>query len=245
MSLAIKLNHINKTFKIPTSSYDSLRERFINLKLRGDYKPLHALKNINLEVKKGQWLGLVGPNGSGKSTLLKIIAGIYQPNQGKVEVNGHLVPFLELGVGFNLELSAKDNIFLNGVILGMTRKKITQKFNAIVNFADIKPFINQKLKNFSSGMQVRLAFSIAIQASGDIYLLDEVMAVGDHQFRQKSEKVFQQMKKQTKTIILVSHDFDSIIKYCDQAIWLDHGKIISHGAPKSVVNQYTRFVTPR
>lgn len=244
MSLAIKLNHISKTFKIPTSSYDSLRERFINLKLRGAYKSLHALKNINLEVKKGQWLGLVGPNGSGKSTLLKIIAGIYQPDQGKVEVNGHLVPFLELGVGFNPELSAKDNIFLNGVILGMTRKKITQKFNAIINFADIKPFINQKLKNFSSGMQVRLAFSIAIQASGDIYLLDEVMAVGDHQFRQKSQKVFFNLKRLGKTIILVSHDLDDVIKYCDQVIWLDHGKIISYGAPKSVVNQYTRFVTP-
>ena len=243
MSLAIKLNRINKTFKIPTSSYDSLRERFINLKLRGAYKSLHALKNINLEVKKGQWVGLIGPNGSGKSTLLKIIAGIYQPDQGKVEVNGHLVPFLELGVGFNPELSAKDNIFLNGVILGMTRKKITQKFNAIVDFADIKPFINQKLKNFSSGMQVRLAFSIVIQASGDIYLFDEVMAVGDHQFRQKSQKVFKTMKRTGKTVILVSHDLDSIIKHCDKAIWLDHGKIIDYGIPKSVIRQYTRFTS--
>jgi len=244
MSLAINSTNITKTFNIPKEKLDSLQERLLSFKLRSDIRSFKALNNINLQVKRGEWLGLIGPNGSGKSTLLKVIAGIYKQDKGEIEVNGHLVPFLELGVGFNLELSAKDNIFLNGVILGMSRKKIQQKFNQIVNFANIKPFINQKLKNFSSGMQVRLAFSIAMQSAGDIFLLDEVLAVGDYQFQKKCDKVFKTMKQQGKTVILVSHNLNSITKYCDQTIWLDHGRIISHGTPKSVVNQYTRFITP-
>ena len=238
----IKLDHINKNFKIPTEKQDSLRERFINFSFRQNYKRLQALKDINLEVKKGEWLGIIGPNGSGKSTLLKLIAGIYEPDKGQIEINGHLVPFLELGVGFNPELSARDNIFLNGVILGMSRKKISRQFDQIVNFAGIKLFLDQKLKNFSSGMQVRLAFAIAIQSAGDIFLLDEVLAVGDYQFQKKCNQVFKDMKQQGKTAILVSHDLDSIIQYCDKAIWLDHGKIILSGQPETVIKAYTRFV---
>jgi len=244
MSLTINLTNITKTFNIPKEKLDSLQERLLSFKLRSDTRKFKALNNITFQVKKGEWLGVIGPNGSGKSTLLKVIAGIYKQDKGKIEVNGYLVPFLELGVGFNLELSAKDNIFLNGVILGMNRKKIQQKFNQIVNFANIKPFINQKLKNFSSGMQVRLAFSIAMQSAGDVFLLDEVLAVGDYQFQKKCDIVFKTMKQQGKTVILVSHNLDSIIQYCDKTIWLDHGKIVSYDAPRSVVNQYTRFITP-
>lgn len=242
--LSIKLSHLNKTFKIPTEKQDSLRERFVNLKFKQNFKLLQAVRDINLNIQSGEWLGVIGANGSGKSTLLKLIAGIYEPDTGEIQVNGQLVPFLELGVGFNPELSAKDNIFLNGVILGMSRQIIRQKFKQIVEFAGVKPFINQRLKNFSSGMQVRLAFSIAMQSAGDIFLLDEVLAVGDYQFQKKCNQVFKDMKQQGKTIILVSHDLDSIIQYCDKAIWLDHGKIISYDTPKLVVNQYTRFVTP-
>src|SRR3989338_2521755 len=194
MTLAIQLKNVTKTFRIPLAKQDSLREFFVNFKSSKSFKTLTVLKKINLEVKAGEWLGIIGPNGSGKSTLLKIIAGIYEPNRCKIEVSGQIVPFLELGVGFNPDLSARDNIFLNGVILGMTRKKIREKFDTIIDFAGIKPFINQKLKNFSTGMQVRLAFSIAIQSTGDIFLLDEVLAVGDYEFRQKSKKAFQQMK---------------------------------------------------
>lgn len=221
---------------------DSLRERLLNFKLRSQKESFTALSQINLTVTQGEWLGIIGPNGSGKSTLLKIIAGIYEPDRGDVEVAGQLVPFLELGVGFNPDLSALDNIWLNGVILGMRRKKIREKLEKIIDFAGIRPFINQKLKNFSSGMQIRLAFSIAIQSSGDIFLLDEVLAVGDYEFRQKTRKVFQKMKQQRKTVIIVSHELDQIKEYCDRAAWLDHGKIILIDKPETVIRAYTRFV---
>src|SRR3989304_5200216 len=172
MTLAIQLKNVTKTFRIPLAKQDSLREFFVNFKSSKSFKTL---------------------------TVLKIITGIYEPNRGKIEVSGKIVPFLELGVGFNPDLSARDNIFLNGVILGMSRKKIFEKFETIVKFAGIAPFINQKLKNFSSGMQVRLGFSIAFQAHGDIYLLDEILAVGDYQFQQKTNRVFKTMKRQGKT----------------------------------------------
>lgn len=238
MSDAIKIANLYKTFKIPTEKQSSLRERFANLKLRSSYKPLPILKNINLEVKTGQWLGIIGKNGSGKSTLLKIISQIYESDKGQIQVNGKIVPFLELGVGFNPELSAKDNIFLNGTILGMTRKKIKQKFHQIVNFAGIKPFIHMKLKNFSSGMNVRLGFSIAMQVSGDIFLLDEILAVGDYDFQIKTKKVFKKMKQQGKTVILVSHNLRDVINFCDQCLWLKNGRIAKLGEPKTVVKQY-------
>jgi len=238
MTPIIQLINITKTFRVPTEKMDSLRERILTFKLRSRTRLLKALNQINLEVKPGEWLGVIGPNGSGKSSLLKIIAGIYEPDQGKVEVAGKLVPFLELGVGFNPDLSAKDNIFLNGVILGMTRRKIAEKLETIINFAGIKSFINQKLKNFSTGMQVRLAFSIAIQSSGDIFLLDEVLAVGDYEFRKKARKVFARMKCQGKTVIIVSHELDQIIANCDRVIWLDHGRIVKSGSPKLIIKQY-------
>ena len=242
MSIVIELRNISKTFQIPMEKMDSLRERLLNFKLRSQKESFTALSQINLTVTQGEWLGIIGPNGSGKSTLLKIIAGIYEPDRGDVEVAGQLVPFLELGVGFNPDLSALDNIWLNGVILGMRRKKIREKLEKIIDFAGIRPFINQKLKNFSSGMQIRLAFSIAIQSSGDIFLLDEVLAVGDYEFRQKTRKVFQKMKQQRKTVIIVSHELDQIKEYCDRAAWLDHGKIILIDKPETVIRAYTRFV---
>lgn len=238
----IKLTNITKTFLIPTEKIDSLRERFLFLKLKSKTRRLKALNKINLTVEKGEWLGIIGPNGSGKSTLLKIVAGIIDPDKGHVEIDGRVVPFLELGVGFNPDLSAKDNIFLNGVILGMSRKNIKEKMNDIIRFAGIKRFINQKLKNFSSGMQVRLAFSIAIQSPGDIFLLDEMLAVGDYEFRQKAKKVFQKMKKEKKTVVIVSHELDQIKEYCDRAIWLNQGEIITLGKPRSVIAQYTNQI---
>lgn len=236
----IKLSNISKTFRIPTEKQDSLRERFVNLKFRQNYKQLQAVNDINLEVQAGEWLGIIGANGSGKSTLLKLIAGIYEPDGGQLTVNGRLVPFLELGVGFNPELSVKDNIFLNGVILGMSREKIVRKFDQIVNFAGIKPFLNLKLKNFSTGMQIRLAFAIAIQSSGDIYLLDEVLAVGDWQFQKKVNLVYNKMKKQGKTVILVSHDLKNIARFCNSCLWLKKGRISRLGQPQSVIEEYKR-----
>src|SRR3989344_7915459 len=190
---AVKLSHIYKTFSFPAQKQDSLRERFVNFKFRQTYTHLAALTNISLAVAEGEWLGVIGANGSGKSTLLKIIGGIYEPDSGRVENNGRLVPFLELGVGFNPELSAKDNIYLNGVILGMSRKTVSQKFREIVNFADVAKFINLPLKNFSTGMQLRLGFAVAMQLPADIYLLDEVLSVGDWRFQEKAKKVFQRL----------------------------------------------------
>lgn len=242
MAAAIKIGNLTKEFQVPTEKMNSLRERLFNLKLRTPKKILQALKGVSLEVKAGEWLGIIGANGSGKSTLLKVIAGIYEPDGGEVRVNGRLVPFLELGVGFNPDLSARDNIYLNGVILGMRRKKINEKFDSIVRFAGIGPFINQALKNFSTGMQVRLAFSIAIQASGDIFLLDEVLSVGDQQFRQKAKKVFARMKRQGKTVIIVSHELDQLKEYCDRVIWLEKGKIIMAGPPTKAVKAYIKSV---
>ncbi|HAF63516.1 TPA: hypothetical protein DEQ95_00870 [Candidatus Beckwithbacteria bacterium] len=240
--MAIQLDNVTKTFQIPTEKMDSLRERLLNFKLRSRKESFRALSQINLTVEPGEWLGIIGPNGSGKSTLLKVIAGIYEPDQGKVEITGQLVPFLELGVGFNPDLSALDNIWLNGVILGMSRKKIAEKLETIIGFAGIKPFINQKLKNFSTGMQVRLAFSIAIQSAGNIFLLDEVLAVGDYEFRQKSKRVFEKMKRQGKTVIIVSHELDQIKELCDRVVWLDHGKIVLNDKPETVIKAYTKFV---
>lgn len=242
MTAVIQLHNVSKTFQIPTEKIDSLRERLLNFKLRSRKRSFTALSQISLTVAPGEWLGVIGPNGSGKSTLLKVMAGIYEPDQGQVEVTGQLVPFLELGVGFNPDLSAMDNIWLNGVILGMTRRKIKEKLAKIISFAGINEFINQKLKNFSSGMQIRLAFSIAIQSPGDVFLLDEVLAVGDYEFRQKSKKVFQQMKKEGKTVIIVSHELDQIKEYCDRTVWLDHGKIVLSGQPETVIKAYTKFV---
>jgi ABC-2 type transport system ATP-binding protein len=240
MSTTIKITNLSKTFLIPTQKHSSLRERFTSLKFRSNFQSLKILKNLNLEVQSGEWLGIIGKNGSGKSTLLKIINNIYDPNQGIIKVNGFVVPFLELGVGFNPELTAKDNIYLNGTILGMTRKLIKQKYNEIVKFAGIKPFINLKLKNFSSGMYLRLGFSIAMHVPGDIYLLDEVLAVGDYQFRQQSNQVFQNMKKKNKTVLFVSHEMDQIKQYCHRAIWLNNGKIQAEGKPSAVVKQYLK-----
>src|SRR3989338_8976974 len=242
MLIAIQLDNVTKTFQIPTEKMDSLRERLLNFKLRSRKESFRALSQINLTVEPGEWLGIIGPNGSGKSTLLKVIAGIYEPDQGQVEVAGQLVPFLELGVGFNPDLSALDNIWLNGVILGMSRKKIAEKLETIIGFAGIKPFINQKLKNFSTGMQVRLAFSIAIQSAGNIFLLDEVLAVGDYEFRQKSKRVFEKMKRQGKTVIIVSHELDQIKELCDRVVWLYHGKIVLNDKPETVIKAYTKFV---
>jgi ABC-2 type transport system ATP-binding protein len=238
-SIAVNLTNISKTFNLPLEKKETAREYFTNWQTRSKINSLEALKKINLTIKKGEWFGLIGDNGAGKSTLLKLIAQIYQPNHGKILTQGLVVPFLELGVGFNPELSARDNIYLNGVFLGLKRSEIKQKFNTIVKFAGIKPFIGQKLKNFSSGMQVRLAFSIAIQSQGDIFLLDEVMSVGDFQFQKKAKKVFETMKKQAKTVIIVSHQLEDIIELCDKVVWLDQGQIKAIGSAKSVIKSYT------
>lgn len=234
----IKVVNVTKKFKIPHERRDTVKEHLFQIFRAMNYEEFKALKGVSFEVKDGEWLGIIGANGSGKSTMLKILAGIYKPDIGKVVLDGKLVPFLELGVGFNPDLSARDNIYLNGVILGMTEKEVERKFKAIVEFAEVEKFLDMRLKNFSSGMQVRLAFSIAIQVEADVYLLDEVLAVGDAAFQIKCQEVFNQMKKKHKTVILVSHDMDAIRKYCHRVAWLKNGELAAIGNPEQVVADY-------
>lgn len=238
--IAVRVSHISKEFKLPFDSQNSLKGRLINLRKRG-YKTQYALRDIDFEIKKGEFLGIVGRNGSGKSTLLKLIAGIYRPTQGDIEIKGRLTPFIELGVGFSPELSGRDNVYLNGALLGFTRTEMEAMYEEIVQFAELEEFMDQKLKNYSSGMQVRLAFSIAIKVSTDILVLDEVLAVGDAAFQQKCFDYFMSLKRQKKTVILVTHDMGAVRQYCDRAIMVEKGVIAEEGTPEKVAAAYQQL----
>ena len=239
--VVLSVEHVAKSFKLPTEQASGLKQAFLNWTkgIKG-YTEQKVLKDINFEVHQGDFFGIVGRNGSGKSTLLKIISGIYVPEKGKVTVNGKLVPFIELGVGFNPELTGRENVYLNGALLGFSHDEIDAMYDDIVEFAELEDFMDQKLKNYSSGMQVRLAFSVAIKAQGDILVLDEVLAVGDEAFQRKCDNFFAQIKKDpTKTVILVTHSMDSVKKYCDKAILIKDGEIIVNGNKNDVADRYT------
>ncbi|HFI0481312.1 TPA: ABC transporter ATP-binding protein [Streptococcus suis] len=238
--IAVKVEHVSKHFKLPIESTQSLRTALVN-RFKGikGYKEQHVLKDINFEVEEGDFFGIVGRNGSGKSTLLKIISQIYVPEKGKVTVNGKLVSFIELGVGFNPELTGKENVYLNGAMLGFTTQEIDAMYDDIVAFAELREFMNQKLKNYSSGMQVRLAFSVAIKAQGDILILDEVLAVGDEAFQRKCNDYFLERKNSGKTTILVTHDMGAVKKYCNKAVLIENGLVKAYGEPDQVANQYS------
>ncbi len=235
---AICVKDASKQFSIPHEKINTLRGAFVNVFRKKTFESFYALKDISFEVKKGEFFGIIGRNGSGKSTLLKILAGVYVTDKGKVEINGLISPFLELGIGFNSELSGRDNIYLNATVLGLTKKEIDEKFDSIVSFSELERFIDQKLKNYSSGMSVRLAFSVAIHANRDILLMDEVLAVGDANFQSKCLEEFNRYKEMGKTIILVTHDIATIQKYCDRAVLLRNGEIEMIGNPEEVVNEY-------
>lgn len=239
--VAVKVSNLYKSFKLPTERSMSLKQTIFN-RLRGikGYKKQEVLRNINLEIKKGDFIGIVGRNGSGKSTLLKILAGVYYPEKGHVTVNGNLIPFIELGVGFNPELTGRENVYLNGALLGFSNQEMDAMYDEIVKFAELEEFMDQKLKNFSSGMQVRLAFSIAIKAEGDILVLDEVLAVGDEAFQTKCNQFFNKIKKdKSKTVILVTHSMENVRQYCNRAVYIYNGKIEIDGSPKDVANRYS------
>lgn len=240
----IVVDSLYKTFKLPQERHDGIKQAVIGL-FRGEhgYRRQKVLNDISFEIKKGEFFGIVGRNGSGKSTLLKLLAGIYTPDKGNVSVNGSLTPFIELGVGFNPELTGRENVFLNGALLGFNHKEMQGKYKEIVKFSDLEPFMEQKLKNYSSGMQVRLAFSIAVQAKSDILLLDEVLAVGDDAFQRKCVSYFYDVKKSGQTVILVTHDMTNVEKFCDRALVLDKGKILGIYEPskaKLVYDQLNR-----
>jgi ABC-2 type transport system ATP-binding protein len=246
--IAISLQNISKDFRLPHERADSVKSLFINpfrKRLRNSVETQHALKDIDFEVKQGEFFGVVGRNGSGKSTLLKIIAGIYQPTKGKVVVNGRLVPFIELGVGFNPELTGRENVYMNGALLGFSTKEIDHKYHAIVEFSELERFMDQRLKNYSSGMQVRLAFSVAtILAESDVLLIDEVLAVGDADFQKKCFDYFKMLKKNKKTVIFVSHDMNSVRNYCDRAVLIDQSEVIATGSADEIAKEYTRLFLP-
>ncbi|KAA8815646.1 sugar ABC transporter [Bifidobacterium rousetti] len=239
--VVLKVEHVAKSFRLPTEQATGLKMAFLNW-TRGikGYTEQQVLRDINFEVHQGDFFGIVGRNGSGKSTLLKIISQIYMPEKGRVTVKGKLVPFIELGVGFNPELTGRENVYLNGALLGFSREEIDAMYDDIVDFAELGDFMDQKLKNYSSGMQVRLAFSVAIKAQGDILVLDEVLAVGDEAFQRKCDNFFAEIRKDpTKTVILVTHSMDAVKKYCNKAILIKDGEIIVSGNKNDVADRYT------
>lgn len=242
MNPAIEANQVSKIFLIPHQKRDTLKESFLNIFKKKTYEKFNALHHVNLTVNKGEFVGIVGRNGSGKSTLLKIMAGIYQPTSGSLKTQGSIAPFLELGIGFQHELTARENIFLNATLLGLSRKQIISKFHKIVGFAEIEKFLDLKIKNYSSGMQARLAFAIAKEADAEIYLCDEILAVGDEQFQQKCLAVFKEWKQQGKTIVFVSHNAALVEQFCDRAVLLEKGQITFSGSPGEVLQQYHQHI---
>jgi ABC-2 type transport system ATP-binding protein len=220
--IAIKVENVSKTFRLPHEKNDSLKSAVVNFyRRKRTFEKQQVLDDISFEIKKGEFFGIVGRNGSGKSTLLKLLAGIYSPSSGAIHTNGKLTPFIELGVGFNMELTGRENVFLNGALLGFNRKEMNAMYKDIVDFAELERFMDQKLKNYSSGMQVRLAFSIAIRAKTDILLIDEVLAVGDQNFQEKCFDYFAKIRNSGKTIILVTHDMASVSRFCNRVLLLD------------------------
>lgn len=234
----INLEQVNKVFRLPHDRKTTLRQRFVSVFQKNTYERFYALRDINLNVKQGEFLGVIGKNGSGKSTLLKLIAKVLEPTSGNISVEANVAPFLELGVGFQGDLTAKDNIFLYGALLGMSRKQIVDKYDWIIDFSGLENFVDAKLKNLSSGMQVRLAFSITIGVENPILLVDEVLAVGDIDFQQKCYSCFENFKKQGRTTVFVSHDLTAVERFCDKVILLEKGTFKGEGQAGEIVNQY-------
>ncbi len=243
---AVVVKDLNKTFKLPHEQHSGIKQYIVNIfrKKQKGYELQHVLSDISFEVKQGEFFGIVGRNGSGKSTLLKLLAGIYAPDKGLIHVNGVIVPFIELGVGFNPELTGRENIFLNGALLGMSHDEVLAVYDDIVEFAELEKFMDQRLKNYSSGMQVRLAFSIAIRSSGNILLIDEVLAVGDAKFQDKCLKVFRRLKKEGKTIIFISHDMGMVKRFCDRVIMIKDGQLLVEGTAAKVAEYYEEANMP-
>jgi ABC-type polysaccharide/polyol phosphate transport system ATPase subunit len=235
---AIHAVGVTKTFLIPHEHKTMLKEHFLHPLRRTTYEQNEALKDVTFEIPQGEFFGVIGPNGSGKSTLLKILAGIYRADSGAVRVNGKLSPFIELGVGFNMDLNARDNIWINGTLLGLTRREIQQRFDAILAFAELERFVDQKLRNYSSGMLLRLAYAIAIQVPFDILLLDEVLAVGDQSFQDKCFATFGRFRKEGKTIVFVSHDLVSVERWCERVLLLQAGAARAIGPADDVIAMY-------
>ena len=238
--VAIEVRGLEKSFRIPTHRIDSFKERALHPLARTEYRELHAIRDLSFEIHRGEFFGIAGRNGSGKSTLLKILASIYRADRGSVRIGGRVAPFIELGVGFNPELSARENVVLNGVMMGLTRREAQRKLGEVLAFAELEEFVDLKLKNYSSGMMVRLAFSVMIQADADVLLIDEVLAVGDAAFQEKCAEVFRTMHASGITVVLVTHDMSAIDTYCDRGMLIHDGELRFIGDPREVGRRYFR-----
>jgi ABC-type polysaccharide/polyol phosphate transport system ATPase subunit len=235
---SVSCQGVSKEFRLPHQRYSTLKERALHPFTSNTHDTLRALDDVSFEVKRGEFFGIVGRNGSGKSTLLKCLAGIYGVDSGEVRVNGRLSPFIELGVGFTPDLTARDNVLLNAIMLGLTRREARRRFDEIIEFAELEEFVDMKLKNYSSGMSVRLAFSVAIQVDADVLLVDEVLAVGDAAFQKKCFNEFERMRSERRTILFVTHDMNSVERFCDRAMLIEQGRALAIGAPDEIARGY-------
>ena len=239
--VVIEARGLEKTFRIPSHRIDSLKERALHPFRRMEYRQFRALEGIDLDVQRGEFFGILGRNGSGKSTLLKVLASIYRADAGRIRMAGRVAPFIELGVGFNPDLSARENVVLNGVMMGLSRREAARRLDAVLDFAELREFVDLKLKNYSSGMQVRLAFAVMIQSDSDILLIDEVLAVGDAAFQRKCTNVFDEMRGSPRTIVLVTHDMGVVQRYCQRALLLEEGRQFYLGDPETAGREYLRI----
>jgi ABC-type polysaccharide/polyol phosphate transport system ATPase subunit len=239
--LAVSVHNLHKTFRLPRERVHTLKERVLHPFRARHFDTLHAVQDVTVDIPPGEFFGIVGRNGSGKSTLLKCLAGIYAVDEGDVSINGRLSPFIELGVGFNMDLTARDNVIINGIMLGLSRKQARERFPHVIEFAELEEFTELKLKNYSSGMLVRLAFATAIQVDADILLIDEVLAVGDAAFQQKCFDEFGRLHKEGRTILLVTHDMGAVQRFCDRAMLLERGNVFDIGDPSSIARQYNQL----
>ena len=238
--VVIEASGVSKSFRLPVNKISSLKEQITTF-ARPDYNELRVLRDVSFEIRRGEFFGIVGRNGSGKSTLLKVLASIYAADSGRVRMAGRLAPFIELGVGFNPELTARENVELNGVMMGLERRQARSRLGAVLEFAELEEFVDMKLKNYSSGMLVRLAFSVMIQSVAEILLIDEVLAVGDAAFQQKCADVFHEMRDSERTVILVTHDMGAVEQYCHRAMLLHDGEVKAMGDPGDVARKYLRL----
>lgn len=241
MNPIIDVRDVTMCFRMENDKTDTLKEFFVKLAQRRlRYTEFRALKNVGFSVQRGEAIALIGANGSGKSTMLKLIAGVMDPTRGEVQVNGTIAPLIELGAGFDLDLTARENIFLNGALLGHKRSEMRKHFDRIVDFAELWEFIDAPLRSFSSGMVARLGFAIATEVRADILAVDEILAVGDHSFQQKCHMRMQQMLSSGTTLLFVSHDTEQVKQLCPRAIWLDHGNVMRDGPSEQVCDEYLK-----
>ncbi len=239
--VAVEITELDKTFRLPHQRYSTLKERALHPLRSTSYDELRALRDVDVSIREGEFFGIVGRNGSGKSTLLKCLAGIYRPDAGRVTIHGRLSPFIELGVGFNPDLTARDNIVINAVMLGLSRRQARERFEQIIAFAELEEFVDLKLKNYSSGMSVRLGFASAIQVDADVLLVDEVLAVGDAAFQQKCYEEFTRLRASGRTIVFVTHDMNAVERFCDRAMLLERGRVVEIGEPRTVAREYNEL----